>query len=485
MCLRPVEITPKYREINPNGFLFKVPCKCNKCVECVDEKNQDFATRFYFDADYTMKQGGYVYLDTLTYNDTNLPKHYKIAHFNNEDVKRFKRNMEKEIVEYILKYHNRNKSADNYNEAKALYRKDFKILLVSEYGGDFHRPHYHLAIFNRIPEVNCVMVEYAVMHSWINSKGKRLGGVEARPCVEKVVKNAVATAKYLSKYLTKHDDYYESLRDRRKELVEKFGKDSKLVKKFDKLYETEFKPKTHPYQGFGSKLENYYKVDDLLVSNKVTIPDSFMVAKEVKVPAYTVRRLFKDRIRREDGTYKEVWNNNGIKFIHTHESLKFEGLKRFYKTIIDNIETYSKYIRYNDDIKDSDVAKYYKDRINSILGERTLDDFIEYILYYRGRYSEELENGENVNVVPRNIRINELLINPFMELRVDVKEFRPYVICENHNKLWKGFDKLYSMFSTLTEAFNDERERYYDTESKRRNRLRKAHKLKFINCGIK
>lgn len=494
MCLNSRTIMPKYREVNLAGYRFRVNCKCGKCVECEQEKAQDFVTRFHYDATYTIQKGGYVYVDTLTYNDRHLPKHFGIAHFCNADVKRFKSNLEKKTIEFILKYKGLSRATKNYNEAKALYRADCKVLLIEEYGGDYHRPHLHLVIFNRIPEVNSIMLERCVMESWIDSKGKRLGGIEARPAVEKELKSSIGTGVYLSNYLSKRDDYYEVIGQKRKHLVEKFGKDSLTVKKFDKLYATEFKPRNIFYQGFGSKLESFYKAEDLLVSNKITIPDSIKVLKEVRIPEYTVRRVFKERIKREDGTYAERWTETGIEYIQAWEKQKFDGVVRFYRRLIDNYDSYASFIRKDDDLSYEDVEKSVKERVESLLAGRPLEKFVEYILYYKDRFSHQLGNIREINGVKRRYvypdkdlgaRVISLLQNPDCRLDFDYRELSYMAINDTHNEAWHDFDRLSILFDMCCRAFNEARNEYSKEQARSRNRNRKSYKAMFHKCGIK
>lgn len=91
---------------------------CGKCELCLSNKREQWFFRLFNE----LRHSGSAYFITLTYNDECLPKDGK---FNRQDVNDFLKRFRKGIEPYKIRY-----------------------FLVGEYGGYFHRPHYHMLLFN-------------------------------------------------------------------------------------------------------------------------------------------------------------------------------------------------------------------------------------------------------------------------------------------------------------------------------------------------
>ena len=155
MCLQPKYIRPKYRWIQPESY-YRVQVNCNECDECRKARSFDYYVRSYYDYIYTISDQfkGYVYTDVLTYSKEHLPYYNGKPCFSAEDVRRFKENLEFLCVQKILERKGLSYTSKNRDKiAKPLYREHLKINIISEYGGKFHRPHYHIEAYNRIPKL--------------------------------------------------------------------------------------------------------------------------------------------------------------------------------------------------------------------------------------------------------------------------------------------------------------------------------------------
>lgn len=91
---------------------------CGKCELCLSNRREQWFFRLYNE----LRCSTSAYFITLTYNDKNLPKDGRVNKKHVDDfLKRFRKGIEPHKVRYFL---------------------------VSEYGEDFGRPHYHMLLFN-------------------------------------------------------------------------------------------------------------------------------------------------------------------------------------------------------------------------------------------------------------------------------------------------------------------------------------------------
>ena len=79
MCLNPTTIRNPTKSIYKHGgqpLLLDVPC--GHCAECKKNKRKEWRFRTYYEVESTVKNGGYVYFDTLTYAPEHVPM---LSHF--------------------------------------------------------------------------------------------------------------------------------------------------------------------------------------------------------------------------------------------------------------------------------------------------------------------------------------------------------------------------------------------------------------------
>lgn len=98
---------------------------CGKCDLCIKRKQDDYFIRSYFEwFDCVNARCGSVWFVTLTYEDSILPVlEDGTLCFDSTHIQKFLKRLRR-------------------------YSKlDFKYLLVSEYGGEYGRPHYHMLLF--------------------------------------------------------------------------------------------------------------------------------------------------------------------------------------------------------------------------------------------------------------------------------------------------------------------------------------------------
>lgn len=306
MCLQPKYIRPKYRWIQPESY-YRVQVNCNECDQCRKARSFDYYVRSYYDYIYTTSApfNGYVFTDCLTYANEYLPHYNGKPCFSAEDVRRFKENLEFLCVQKILERKGLKYTAHNRDTiGKPLYRKHVKTNIISEYGGDTHRPHYHTETFNRIPDIlPHQLLQQCIGKAWVKEKIKKyvnwfdvpekgikkthltpIGGFDSKPSREKVLKGLGGII-YLSGYLTKDDDFTIQF--------------EKELKNLDTKEKNKFKPRHYTYRGFGSSILNYY-TPDYLLEHKIEIPapaGSNMQHDYTSVPQYILRKIIYDKFK--------------------------------------------------------------------------------------------------------------------------------------------------------------------------------------------
>lgn len=113
-CSYPITIRDKKRgtDINPRFIL--VPC--GKCINCIQRKRADWSFRLLQE----LKEATRATFLTLTYNEENLPKNYRL---------------QKRVLQ-------------NYFKRVRHSAPKLKYYAVGEYGTKSKRPHYHAIVYN-------------------------------------------------------------------------------------------------------------------------------------------------------------------------------------------------------------------------------------------------------------------------------------------------------------------------------------------------
>lgn len=139
-CLRPVELRQQVimcngAKIPPHKLEFyrakgyhpkiteeKVTVPCGKCEACLSNRAAQWSFRLEQELKHSV---GACYFITLTYDEDHVPIENNVRTFN------------KEHVQILIK-----------NIRNAIRPKPVKYFVVSEYGGQTFRPHYHMLLFN-------------------------------------------------------------------------------------------------------------------------------------------------------------------------------------------------------------------------------------------------------------------------------------------------------------------------------------------------
>lgn len=162
---------------------------CGHCQECLRFKSFCWYVRLYYEYQNCMDHRGFVYYLTLTYNDAHLPhvdfgNGIKYPCFSKSDIQ---------------KYLKRVRRVFNVPDA-------FRYFVVSEFGSETHRPHYHILFFVNDPSINCNQFRNVARSKW-SAKPYEIGFTKPGKFNEGIVINYAALS-YVTKYLRK--DIFES-----------------------------------------------------------------------------------------------------------------------------------------------------------------------------------------------------------------------------------------------------------------------------------
>lgn len=283
MCEHPVYIKNKSKAFFPYRDKLYLSVPCGNCTSCRLEKQNGWFMRALFQ----FKEYPFACMYTLTYSDDNLPKFSSTLYPEHTDIPCFSHQHITGFVDNIRKYLMRHNHISN---------NDFKYMVACEYGTKDEgtkRPHYHLIFYFRY-EVDYRYLHDLVRQFWGDKYGyifPDITGVDKKsnfyrthypPRHKIVVNSANASAKYVSKYVTKDLEFFNQPK------LKAFINDD-LKKADPRTYEIRFNeikrflPKHWQSRGFGLALlqevelrKDYYlsggKYIDLLDYKKYRIP---------------------------------------------------------------------------------------------------------------------------------------------------------------------------------------------------------------------
>lgn len=164
MCLNPQKIRNNRKFLRPEIDSPYMIVPCGKCVECENDKVNDWYVRLRYEFERTKSMNGATYFLTLTYNDFCVPRLSK------NDVSDILDQFEIDVDDFNDYVFNKNHLIQFFKDFRDLIREKYgvsgiKYFLVCEYGTDensTHRPHYHVLIFSP------VALHYNIIHSLAN-----------------------------------------------------------------------------------------------------------------------------------------------------------------------------------------------------------------------------------------------------------------------------------------------------------------------------
>lgn len=544
MCLNPIVVRnrSKYVSLHGSYLFYNVPC--GYCEECQQDRINGIQARLtqeYNDSVVT-------YVDTLTYSNEMLPlvtpdmrierakqsydesKLYSrgIPCFNYADITAFLKRLHINLVRdgYYIIEHRCGFGVDGPIE------RDVKVCPVkhfisSEYGGQFHRPHYHLILFSSI-YISPDVLHYHVARAWqdfgITDLYKKSpdGSVSAKLPQDKLVSGVGAIA-YVAKYAVKDDDYTEFLLNCFKKLYDyQIYVDNTSVKSIRKQFRELFAknplvakniyPHTLQSNFLGLGLCNKHNPDyvTLFETGLLNVRDKRGdIVNTIKAPSYVIRKLFFNDFKDFDGTHHWELNNDGLSYSQNRCNLKVDFLFHKY------FDIYQRPQYYDDKCVDDSLLRL---SIDELLDGRSLYDFAVYKAFYQGRLFSDIDECFNdhdiysLNLIDKQIFTKDLRskenrfdfsFDGFVRMLYDPTKYKDvfpanlydyllsiscsslslsvrysdflnflshfFVVNENSHYLFRYFDKLSNLFDTYLNARNEQLIEFYKVKKKEKD----------------
>lgn len=208
MCLSPIHIPNKSSYIVDGISYSGYDVPCGHCLECQQQKRNEWQTRIAFELSSLYARGGRAVFLTFTYNDAHLPSVELDFGVHGKEVISCFRHAD------VLAFLNRLKVGAH----KTFGPSSYKYFFTSEYGSSTKRPHYHAIFFlqpfvdwHKFVEMCRAKWSFGYMfpkfdkyrNMYVDNDCLPLTG--GKPCISSLG----GCAKYVSKYVTKDLSFYE------------------------------------------------------------------------------------------------------------------------------------------------------------------------------------------------------------------------------------------------------------------------------------
>lgn len=502
MCLTPLRILNRSKYVDfkhGSNMYYNVPCGC--CEECLQDRQNAFLARAYAEWQFTNEHKGLAFVDCLTYNDDYLPM-WRDGLFYRNNGQKFDQEhcydglpvfSSKDICNFFKRLRMLLDRAGFYLPQTIEVYKDgqliqkekhivpLKHLCTMEYGGQWHRPHYHILFFFLLP-ISPEKFDELVRRAWhpfgMTDSYKKDGSLKLPK--DKVI-NANGAIAYVSKYCIKQDDFYNwfvkfcCARELcRKGLIELGTIDSysdiplpdfKTKREVyayareilgDKLFRA-VTPKVYLSNNFGASLIHKYDIQDGemklnrdyiytfetgLVNIYAKKDGKLSISNTIKLPQYNKRKLFYKSIKDFDSTNHWELNDDGMDFTLSRVNKRIELLATRYQRIYDNLPNYI--FRFDDLNKSVEATR---NKILGLLNGRGLSDFATYIAIYKGRLFDNFDFPDLYDLSVKDKRIySDNDVYQSHRISLSFEDFNSEVL----DKFNKNTDKKFALFSQNT-----------------------------------
>lgn len=372
MCLNPRKIiNPTSRVSRTGGQPLYLEVPCGKCAECKDNIRLQWHFRSYQHCDDVIRRGGYVLYDTLTYRPEDVPhlsdffdiKDTGIKDFycfNSAHWRNFLKNLRRQID-----YH--------YKGVNITY------FLTSEYGTDdlyTHRPHYHILLFVSSPRLHPIKLSRLISKCWTYGRTDGLPYKTLKYLSENVFgfnlgfsqgenSDILKVCSYISKYITKDSKFQQEI-DKRVDILKKYIDNDddlrKLLREINMFHRQS--------QGFGLSYITRMDNDEynyLFNNGACRIIDKDKVTLTLRLPLYYKRKLFYKCLKDAENRYFWQPTAKGVAYLENSLLHSVTNITNRYKTLYANLDQLDKI------------------QVDNYLKDRTLEDFVIYKLFYKGR----------------------------------------------------------------------------------------------------
>ena len=298
MCTSPIKVLNKSHYHSPKALRLYITVPCGKCAECIAQKKAEWSLRSSIEYDYCVRNGGYVFFDTLTYSPDNLPRFREHACFQRKHIQDFLKRIRKRIVvEHGIK------------------QRAFRYFYVSEYGHEHKRPHYHILFFvsSILPYTD---LKKYIKEEWIHG----FTDLNSVKFSYRGIVKSLFCCQYVAKYVTKPDSFIY-------ELYESMKYDISLED-----FRKHFAPFHQQSTGFGESLLFDSK-------NLENFKEMFCVfnRKRFTLPMYYIRRLYYKLVENPDGSKSWRENDLGIQLIPQYKYKLYEDYTENLRSFVDSL----------------------------------------------------------------------------------------------------------------------------------------------------
>lgn len=460
MCLSPLNIRVKNKYFTPNiSTLIRADVPCGHCTECQFRKRDEYKFRLYYEFQRTLQNGGFVLSQALTYRERSVPR-----------LRDFFPNLPKSLgKQYCFnRVHIRQFFMELRNTLRRQYHCDpsnkLKYFLAAEYGTDekgTHRPHYHLLIFWSDSSLNWALLSHLIEKCWhhgisdgVDFKGAAYLNNDYKrhvffPHHKDDFKTNELAIEYVTEYLIKDTVFYTEIKDRIAACEASLTREG--------LTEDEVKKEISSFKRYccqfhlnsphvGDNFMDFNDMDEIMNTGHVNMPSSNKLQPTISIPmpVYFQRKLFYQLIKDFDDNIKWVITELGQTYKYNH----FQVVKKSFKQKFEDLYKFTM----------TDAERQMHDLY---LSNRQIDDFIDYMLLYRGRL-----------VLPTLLTPEEQILNittPFtgncdLDLyfgawpKFKVPHEQWYYDQESDDK-FRSFDDLFDLFASVKLAGDNMKER--------------------------
>ena len=379
MCLNPVKIVNPKREISlAGGQQFYIEVPCGHCAECIKASRNEWYFRTYYEAMDTFDNNGYILFDTLTYSPQNLPHLSEFISIPDDlDMPCFDKS---DYRNFICQLRMEWTRLANKGYAKKPTKDNFKYFLTSEYGSKGHRPHYHVLFFVKDDAIRWDILSRLINKCWHRGRtdgypsqslkyvhDKRV--FSRKQCAD--VNYLMNCCRYVSKYISKSNDFEKKLNDKLEFLFKnKYGdlwreddSDEYLHDKFLEMRRSldQFHRQSN---GFGIAFLNYNDYEEIMKTGMIKIPSQDLnVIKEIPIPMYYQMKIFYDLHKDASG--------HAVRWTLNEEGQKFKFIKAM--NAIDSLK-----VKFEDWIKNMQSKNYFYEGDNADAWYGQVDRFLQY-----------------------------------------------------------------------------------------------------------
>lgn len=350
MCVSPVSIInpTKYVSLRyRDPYLLQVPC--GKCVDCQTRNSNEWLYRTFFEFRDCLASGGFVYFDTLTYNNENLPH---ISDFVNTDIK-FSCFNSKHLNLFFKRMRTKLERDFDCDDSA------FRYFVSSEYGTSdnykgrltTHRPHYHVLFFVSA-DIDPLVFSSLVSDCW--SYGRTDGFpyksshyVDSHNTIKvSSLENILRTCNYVTKYVQKSCVFQKQLDNRLNAVMFDIASSMQYAVDDDvdwlntfeaRQFRLKLKREINQFHRqslhYGESALSEMDLNQIFESGVVYMPHFKMIKLPIVLPTYYKRKLFY-KLLIVDGAKTWQPTELGLEFLHARHSHLLDDLVSRFKAVV-------------------------------------------------------------------------------------------------------------------------------------------------------